>query len=508
MRILSLAVNGHDCSATIIENGKVVFYLPAERITRRKHDDEFAELPRVFRDNGMLEYTDIVVNYFRHIVKSKKIGLADTLGGPCVVDIEEFLRRMGFKWKNLILDYEHHLHHAYCGFFNSPFDKALCIILDGGGAEKLDNGSFLEVESIYAADRKSITEVSKKYHNVVHIKHSSSLYHEKGGPIAIGDKFGKLAEFMGFTYFDGGKVMGLAQYKGYESEVGERWRPYIDKCYNVQKETEDEVIEIIRKYSQETGMNNIVLSGGYALNCVANYKFKKLFPHLNFYIDPICADVGISLGQSYYYYKKIYGRNIIPLKNAYIGTQSRYNLSTLMHKKTSYNEVAQLLSDGKVVALFQGRAEAGYRALGNRSLLMDPRISDGRDKLNKIKGREDFRPFAGTVLQEYANEWFDIEESEYMQYAAKVKKEGIPAMIHVDNTCRVQTVTKKQNKHFYNLIRSFYKLTDTPLLLNTSLNCAGETIAENFDQCISTSHRMKIPYIFLPEKMELVQLGK
>ena len=95
-----------------------------------------------------------------------------------------------------------------------------------------------------------------------------------------------------------------------------------------------------------------------------------------------------------------------------------------------------------------------------------------------------------------------------MQYAAKVKKEGIPAMIHVDNTCRVQTVTKKQNKHFYNLIRSFYKLTDTPLLLNTSLNCAGETIAENFDQCISTSHRMKIPYIFLPEKMELVQLGK
>ena len=222
----------------------------------------------------------------------------------------------------------------------------------------------------------------------------------------------------------------------------------------------------------------------------------------------VCADVGISLGQSYYYYKKMYGRNIIPLKNVYIGTQSRYNLSTLMHKKTSYNEVAQLLSDGKVVALFQGRAEAGYRALGNRSLLMDPRISDGRDKLNKIKGREDFRPFAGTVLQEYANEWFDIEESEYMQYAAKVKKEGIPAMIHVDNTCRVQTVTKKQNKHFYNLIRSFYKLTDTPLLLNTSLNCAGETIAENFDQCISTSHRMKIPYIFLPEKMELVQLGK
>ena len=204
MRILSLAVNGHDCSATIIENGKVVFYLPAERITRRKHEDEFAELPRVFSDNGLLEYTAIVVNYFRHIVKSKKIGLADTLGGPCVVDIEEFLRRMGFKWKNLILDYEHHLHHAYCGFFNSPFDKALCIILDGGGAEKLDNGRFLEVESIYAADRKSITEVSKKYHNVVHIKHSSSLYHEKGGPIAIGDKFGKLAEFMGFTYFDGG----------------------------------------------------------------------------------------------------------------------------------------------------------------------------------------------------------------------------------------------------------------------------------------------------------------
>ena len=124
--------------------------------------------------------------------------------------------------------------------------------------------------------------------------------------------------------------------------------------------------------------------------------------------------------------------------------------------------------------------------------------------MNSIKGRENFRPFAGTVLKEHASEWFDIEESQYMQYAVKVKKDGIPAMIHVDNTCRVQTLTKSQNYHYYNLINSFYKKTGIPMVLNTSLNCAGESIAESVQHAIDSITEMKIKYLFLPEKMSFV----
>jgi carbamoyltransferase len=172
---------------------------------------------------------------------------------------------------------------------------------------------------------------------------------------------------------------------------------------------------------------------------------------------------------------------------------------------TSKKEAIDKILQQEIVALFQESSEYGPRALGNRSLLFDPRNKNGKDIVNKIKKREWFRPFAGTVLLEHAHDWFDmgtIKESPYMSYAIPVKEEKksvIPSITHVDGTCRIQTVTQKQNKKFYELIKEFYKKTKVPILLNTSFNLAGETLVETLDDAHSTIERSDLKYIYLPD---------
>ncbi len=159
----------------------------------------------------------------------------------------------------------------------------------------------------------------------------------------------------------------------------------------------------------------------------------------------------------------------------------------------------------EIVAIFQNSSEYGPRALGNRSLLFDPRNKNGKDIVNKIKRREWFRPFAGTVLLEHAAEWFEmdrIKDSPYMSYAIPVKEEKksiIPAITHVDGTCRIQTLTMEQNKNFYELIELFYKKTNVPILFNTSFNLAGEPLVETKEDALDTLKRSDINYIYFPD---------
>jgi len=172
---------------------------------------------------------------------------------------------------------------------------------------------------------------------------------------------------------------------------------------------------------------------------------------------------------------------------------------------------AELLAQKKIVAIFQGESEWGPRALGNRSILFDPRVPNAKDIINEVKRREWFRPFAGTILLEHVHDYFEmltLTESPYMTYAIKCKpkaKEIIPGVIHVDDTCRIQTVTKEQNQHFYELIECFYRITGVPVLFNTSFNLAKETMVETLEDAISTMQRSKIDYLYLPNK-EMVDL--
>tara|TARA_R100000084_G_scaffold108703_1_gene72067 strand:+ start:122 stop:676 length:555 start_codon:yes stop_codon:yes gene_type:complete len=176
-----------------------------------------------------------------------------------------------------------------------------------------------------------------------------------------------------------------------------------------------------------------------------------------------------------------------------------------MKQITNKEEAIDLILEQKIVAIFQGHSEWGPRALGNRSLLFDPRNKDGKDIVNKVKKREWYRPFAGSCLLEHATDWFEmgvIKESPHMTYAIPVKEDKkslIPCITHVDGTCRIQTVTKEKNKNFYELIEEFYKRTDVPMLFNTSFNLAGEPLVETLDDARSTIERSDLEYIYLPD---------
>jgi len=171
----------------------------------------------------------------------------------------------------------------------------------------------------------------------------------------------------------------------------------------------------------------------------------------------------------------------------------------------SYFDVIQKILESKIVAIFQGKSEGGPRALGNRSILFDPRVPNGKDIVNTVKKRESFRPFAGSILYEHSHDWFDmlgLDESPFMTYAFQCredKKKFIPSIVHVDGTCRIQTVKKKQNEVYYSLINEFYNQTGVPILLNTSFNLAGEAMVETPEDAIHTFKNSGIDFLYFPE---------
>ena len=174
-------------------------------------------------------------------------------------------------------------------------------------------------------------------------------------------------------------------------------------------------------------------------------------------------------------------------------------------------DIANLLLDNNIICIFNGRSEAGSRALGNRSLIFNPKISSNKDMVNEIKGREKFRPLACSILLDEVKNWFhmnEIEESPFMTYSFDVKKEKkqlIPSVIHVDDTCRIQTVTEENNFNYYSIIESFFKLTNIPLVGNTSFNLAEEPIVETIEDAIKTIYNSKLNYLYFPECKFLIK---
>ena len=267
----------------------------------------------------------------------------------------------------------------------------------------------------------------------------------------------------------------------------------------------------------KTKCKNICLVGGFFLNCVANYEYLDGLPEdVNLYIEPNSSDAGTSIGAAkYIWHSKTKDTTIRKQNTLYYGFEPDYNIKNKLNKnesisKVNYEDVISLILKRNPVALYQGKSESGPRALGNRSILYDPRDKDGKDVVNTIKNREWYRPFAGTVLHEKVNEWFDmrgLKESPYMLYAVNVKKHRvnkIPAIVHVDETCRVQTLKKNQNLHFYNLIKLFYDQTGVPILFNTSFNLAGDPLVETLDDALYTLRNSNLNYLYLPEKKWMI----
>ena len=296
-----------------------------------------------------------------------------------------------------------------------------------------------------------------------------------------------------------------------------------DMAYAIQKESQERVLELILKAVEMTGNKNVVLSGGYGLNCVANYYFlETLNKHdIKLYVEPISSDAGTCIGAAMLHYhhmmqddtQRPYADSLY-LGPAYCHSEEEINAVVEKYdaeiKDAENKDVIELLTNKNIVALFQGRSESGPRALGNRSLLFDPSYEDGKDHVNKVKRREYFRPFAGSILHEHADEWFDMkgmEQSPHMMYAMDCKEgvaEKIPSIIHIDGTCRIQTVKEEQNPNYYNLIKDFYDKTGLPILFNTSFNLGGEPLVETLDDAVRTLYDSDIEYLYLPEYNKLI----
>ena len=560
-----LAINpGHNGSAALVSDGEVVFYCEEERLSRMKYDgNPFRAMTHIILNNKIDE---LVIGG-----TSSEFAQLPWTGEDAYT---AFVRKFNPDVKVTKLGHLHHLGHAAGAFYNSGFETATAIIVDGAGSihsdqnEQTGQGSQgYETETIYHCSYPhEFTAVYKRYAGQG-IPYYDNGIQEFDNSVTITKAYEAVSFYLGFGFIEAGKTMGLAPYGEEDSTIPEffvagkgnknllipnypagafidedrfpqlkrftdpkEWHDDfnlvrdIDKnlAYHIQKETEEQMYGLIQKAIDITGETNIVISGGYGLNCVANYKFVKKFPDINFYIDPIAHDGGTAIGLARYawfqYSKEVESKK---LSTVYLGTLPDYNQVDILEKQniinvtdTTSEEVAKLIEQGNIVTLFQGRSEGGPRALGNRSILFDPRRSDGKDFVNTVKKREWFRPFAGSVLVEHADEWFDmagLTESPYMMYAVDVRADKvdlIPAVTHVDKTCRVQTVSEEGNKHYYDLISEFHKLTGVPVLFNTSFNLAGDPLVETLFDAVSTLLRSDMEYMYLPDIGKLIQKVK
>ena len=342
-----------------------------------------------------------------------------------------------------------------------------------------------------------------------------------------------MTSHLGFKNLDEGKLMGLQAYGKNNKEIKKNlvkedlfncedddnpnyninYNKYsnlynkennFDIAFETQKLFEKQMFDLINKYKGK--YSNIIITGGCGLNVVFNYKLKKkLSNNTNLYIDPLCGDEGNSIGAALTFYKNC--ANQVDWNNIYLGPKPNYSFKS---SNDEIEKVVENLLNKKIVALYQGKAEAGPRALGNRSLLLDPRLSNGKEIMNKIKQREWFRPFGASILEEEAHNWFDmagLKESPYMLYAVHALNginKKIPSVIHKDNTCRIQTVNEKQNTVLYKILKLFNKKTGIPILMNTSFNLAGETLVETPEDAIYTFNRSNIDYLYFADIKKLL----
>jgi carbamoyltransferase len=298
-----------------------------------------------------------------------------------------------------------------------------------------------------------------------------------------------------------------------------------DMAYAVQTQTQEQVLRLIRLACEKSGKKQVVLSGGYGLNCVANYFYLNELKKdgIEFYVEPISNDAGTAMGAGLMFW---YGMQddvtIRPGETLYLGPPLSYTVDEINAKveaagaeitDITAKDVVALLRDKHIVTIFQGRSENGPRALGNRSVLFDPTFEDGKDYVNMVKRREYFRPFAGSILEEDVHEWFDLrgmKNSPFMMYAVNCQpgiEEKIPSIIHEDHTCRIQTVNPQQNKHYYDLIKAFKEESGVPILFNTSFNLGGEPLVETLDDAIWTLQQSDIEYLYLPEHGKLIKIA-
>ena len=461
MIILGINACSHDASISVIENGKILFAAHSERYSKVKNDwhlnNEIA--------TAALQYgkPDVIGYYEKPWLKQARVGLFGGHGTSYSQIKERFP-------DSKIITYKHHYSHACAGYYTSNFDDAVIVVLDAIGE--------FETTSIWVGKGEKVKQVySKNY------------------PFSFGLFYSAFTEYIGLKPNEEEYIMmGMAAYGDpsmYFSKIDKLFpsigkqteffhygvgkfnvKPTEQNRFNiaaaVQAVYEKRLIEFMNFAKKKTGKKNLVFMGGCALNCSANTKLLDLYNQV--WIMPNPGDAGSSLGAAAAVFEKHLSWN-----GPYLGEN--------IGEEYPVDSIFAELVEKKIAAVANGRAEYGPRALGNRSILADPRDPLCKDLVNTVKEREMFRPFAPVVMEEHASEWFEIDRpSPYMQYAVKCKKpELIPSVVHKDGTSRVQTVNKEQHPSLYELLKKWKKYSGVPVLLNTSLNIKGQPLLNDLD---------------------------
>lgn len=508
-----------DVAAALVVDGKLVSAIEEERLNRIKHSP------------GQLPYLSI-----QHVLKASGLSIHD------VDVVATHGETWGVEYLNVLKDYfkyhfgycpriervHHHTAHAASSYLNSGFREALILTVDNSGdgiSTQVAIGSERDIKIIHREER----------------------------PNSLGIFYSMMTQFCGFRReFDEFKLMGLAAYGTADTydlssilslsgqgkyQVNEKFLVKIptgspspnrqqplfnhhlpallgdcripgspittkfkDVAASVQKRLEEALTHLISHYSKETGINTICLAGGVALNSAANGKISEMdFVH-GLYIPPFSGDAGVAIGAAQYTALAA-GSSIVPSKSAYLGGEwsnehlsmifKKYKLKTLeIHDPAA--KASDLITQNKVIGWFQGAAEFGPRALGNRSILANPRNPNIKDLINKqIKNRETFRPLCPSVLEEDFRKFANTKRSStpYMTMALNTKEgidESVPCVIHKDQTARFQTVTKEQNDLYYNLLLKMKEKNGIGMLLNTSFNTNGAPIVNDPAEAIAS----------------------
>ena len=588
MYILGISCFYHDSAASLLKDGEIVAAAQEERFTRTKHDAAFPEhairyclkqagigmddvdyvayyekphlklerILTIYADNfprSFKTFGDVFSQWMRYkfkipaVIKSSLVALSPTGGRNA-------------KWLRNIIYCEHHMSHAASAFYPSPFREAAILNIDGVGewsTTTLCKGSTKNgVPAVdFLKEMKFPNSLGMLYSAFTYylgFKVNSGEYKVMGlAPYGEPVYFEKIMEHLIDLKADGSFQVNLDYFtypydhimihRRFEELFGfDRRRPesklekqHFDMAASIQKLTETVVIRICKHLHAITQSDSLCLSGGVALNCVANGKIMEATPFKDVWVQPAAGDAGGALGAAFFVWHDMLKqpRPVIRdkskdlMKGAYLGpafsdeeivaSLKQYDLVHDVYDdpKSLYRDAAALIANEKIIGLFNGRMEFGPRALGGRSIIGDPRSANMQKTMNlKIKFRESFRPFAPAVMREHVNEWFDLHHKEgsqlkdehgydspYMLMVAPVKehiryeldeqakqlqgldklnhvRSVISSCTHVDYSARIQTVTEETNPCFYGILSAFNELTGCPVLINTSFNVRGEPI--------------------------------
>lgn len=542
MKILTFSI-AHDSSVCLVEDGRVKFFCKEERLSRVKRDKH------PIKALSLLNNLDFgAIDHALYVTPSNNEPDIEYIYGVMLkklfrVEIENYSALM------------HHKCHASLAFYNSGFDKALVFVVDRNGSMFFINGAPVarEAESVfvctYPANMTPIyksftlnsTFESRKETILAEVSNFYKGIDVKVNSFGIVKVYEAATTLIGQNVLENGKTMGLSSYgtsKHYDdlffegaainslfSEVNDdqvcfygeakqiiknvtqnNYQYYADRAKQVQLATQKEVLSLIKRYVNKTGIHNVCIVGGYGLNVVANYYYLKNLSGVNLYFEPVADDTGVTIGAALLKHREVtQDAKITPLTDNfyhyYDGTEQVNN-----GEYANIDKLCDLLINQKSVAIFEGSPEAGPRALGHRSILYDPRNVDSKDKINLVKQREWYRPFAGVILESEFTKYFDtagLEKSEYMTVsfdAYQNVKDLAPGIIHVDGTCRVQTVS---SGFLFDLLTRFYELTGCPMLLNTSFNLAGEPLVQTKKEAIDVLNKSCLDAVYFVNDKKL-----